>query len=221
MVVLEELDSHKRGSTEVARNGRQVSRTLDALVEAQKRHRPGRRAEAWMPAATRAPRATCSSRPCRCTTPCPASLPQGKADNQILGVVQALRAQESQGREVIAGVQRHQHARQSPRPGAARRGLPQRQGAGRRRPALHRRTGSACRTSGARPRTCKAGKKAIAASTACAGRLTEQLLINQFVYFEAPERAQPARPRGRSCAATPPCWKCCATTAAPSTTSGA
>ena len=36
MVVLEELDSHKRGGTEVARNGRQVSRTLDALVEAHK-----------------------------------------------------------------------------------------------------------------------------------------------------------------------------------------
>src|SRR5574344_1846262 len=36
LMVLEELDSHKRGSTEVARNGRQVSRTLDTLVEAQK-----------------------------------------------------------------------------------------------------------------------------------------------------------------------------------------
>ena len=36
MVVLEELDAHKKGMTEVARNGRQVSRTLDALVDAQK-----------------------------------------------------------------------------------------------------------------------------------------------------------------------------------------
>src|SRR5690606_16869597 len=35
MVVLEELDAHKKGMTEVARNGRQVSRTLDALVAAQ------------------------------------------------------------------------------------------------------------------------------------------------------------------------------------------
>jgi PhoH-like ATPase len=35
MVVLEELDNHKKGMTEVARNGRQVSRTLDALVAAQ------------------------------------------------------------------------------------------------------------------------------------------------------------------------------------------
>jgi PhoH-like ATPase len=32
MVVLEELDNHKKGSTEVARHARQVSRTLDRLV---------------------------------------------------------------------------------------------------------------------------------------------------------------------------------------------
>ena len=32
MIVLEELDGHKKGMTEVARNGRQSSRTLDALV---------------------------------------------------------------------------------------------------------------------------------------------------------------------------------------------
>ena len=38
MIVLEELDGHKKGTTEVARNGRQTSRTLDALAR-----RPGRR----------------------------------------------------------------------------------------------------------------------------------------------------------------------------------
>src|SRR3982751_2650462 len=32
MMTLEELDDHKKGMTEVARNARQVSRTLDALV---------------------------------------------------------------------------------------------------------------------------------------------------------------------------------------------
>src|SRR5688500_19565206 len=32
MVTLEELDNHKKGMTEVARNARQVSRSLDALV---------------------------------------------------------------------------------------------------------------------------------------------------------------------------------------------
>ena len=35
MIVLEELDGHKKGMTEVARNGRQTSRTLDALAAAQ------------------------------------------------------------------------------------------------------------------------------------------------------------------------------------------
>ncbi|HOE42691.1 MAG TPA: PIN domain-containing protein [Rhodoferax sp.] len=33
MIVLEELDAHKKGMTEVARNGRQTSRSLDALAE--------------------------------------------------------------------------------------------------------------------------------------------------------------------------------------------
>src|SRR3982751_3387606 len=32
MMTLEELDNHKKGMSEVARNARQVSRTLDALV---------------------------------------------------------------------------------------------------------------------------------------------------------------------------------------------
>jgi PhoH-like ATPase len=32
MIVLEELDGHKKGMTEVARNARQTSRTLDALA---------------------------------------------------------------------------------------------------------------------------------------------------------------------------------------------
>ncbi|MGO4611551.1 PIN domain-containing protein, partial [Variovorax sp. 2RAF20] len=32
MMTLEELDNHKKGMSEVARNARQVSRTLDALI---------------------------------------------------------------------------------------------------------------------------------------------------------------------------------------------
>ena len=35
MIVLEELDGHKKGMTEVARNARQASRSLDALAQAQ------------------------------------------------------------------------------------------------------------------------------------------------------------------------------------------
>jgi PhoH-like ATPase len=63
MIVLEELDNHKKGMTEVARNGRQVSRTLDALAAAQ-----GADITAglpWMPPATARPAASCSSRPAR------------------------------------------------------------------------------------------------------------------------------------------------------------
>ena len=33
MITLEELDGHKKGMSEVARNARQVSRDLDALAE--------------------------------------------------------------------------------------------------------------------------------------------------------------------------------------------
>ncbi|MFC4622500.1 PhoH family protein [Comamonas nitrativorans] len=100
MVVLEELDSHKRGSTEVARNGRQVSRTLDALVEAQKDTdlAAGLKLDATGNKGVTG-QMFFQTVPLHYTLPL--SLPQGKADNQILGVVQALREQEKQGREVI------------------------------------------------------------------------------------------------------------------------
>ena len=42
MITLEELDSHKRGMTEVARNARQVSRDLDALAANMPSARRGR-----------------------------------------------------------------------------------------------------------------------------------------------------------------------------------
>jgi PhoH-like ATPase len=89
MIVLEELDGHKKGMTEVARNGRQASRTLDALVASQEAHlAQGIRLDA-----------TGQKGASGClffqTEPLhyqlPESLPQGKADNQILGVVEALR----------------------------------------------------------------------------------------------------------------------------------
>ncbi len=89
MIVLEELDGHKKGMTEVARNGRQASRTLDALAGAQ---------GADMDKGLKL-NSTGHSEARGClffqTQPLdyslPSSLPQGKADNQILGVVQALR----------------------------------------------------------------------------------------------------------------------------------
>ncbi len=108
MIVLEELDGHKKGMTEVARNARQTSRTLDALAGAKdadigkglKLNTTGHReAGGCLFFQTKALAYTL-----------PMSLPQGKADNQILGVVEALRKEyapqdkggsQPTGREVV------------------------------------------------------------------------------------------------------------------------
>jgi PhoH-like ATPase len=98
MIVLEELDGHKKGMTEVARNARQTSRSLDALAGAKDAdiakglkldttgHREAKGCLLFQ------------TKPLDYTLP--TSLPQGKADNQILGVVEALR-KEYAPREVV------------------------------------------------------------------------------------------------------------------------
>ena len=98
MIVLEELDGHKKGMTEVARNGRQTSRTLDALVAQQ----GGDLTQGIALASTghTAARGLMFFQTEPLNNELPSSLPQGKADNQILGVVQALRDKYPQ-REVI------------------------------------------------------------------------------------------------------------------------
>ncbi|AOI70587.1 phosphate starvation-inducible protein PhoH [Burkholderia ubonensis] len=87
MMTLEELDNHKKGMSEVARNARQVSRTLDALV-----------ADAG-PITNGIPLSRLGSREALgrlyfqttlTNIPPVEGLPEGKADNQILGVVRAL-----------------------------------------------------------------------------------------------------------------------------------
>jgi len=96
MIVLEELDGHKKGTTEVARNGRQTSRTLDALAAAQdadidkglKLDTTGHREAGGRLFFQTAP----------LDYSLPMSLPQGKADNQILGVVHALRDEYAKDR---------------------------------------------------------------------------------------------------------------------------
>jgi PhoH-like ATPase len=98
MIVLEELDSNKKGMTEVARNARQTSRSLDALAGAKeadiakglKLDTTGHReAGGCLFFQTRV-----------LDYSLPTSLPQGKADNQILGVVEAL-GKEYAPREVV------------------------------------------------------------------------------------------------------------------------
>jgi PhoH-like ATPase len=98
MIVLEELDGHKKGMTEVARNGRQTSRTLDGLVAQQ----GGDMTRGLKLSATGhlGARGLLFFQTEPLDNQLPASLPQGKADNQILGVVHALRDKHPQ-REVI------------------------------------------------------------------------------------------------------------------------
>ncbi|CAN5799384.1 PhoH family protein [soil metagenome] len=102
MITLEELDGHKRGMTEVARNARQVSRELDALAASM----PSRDSSGMsdgLPLARTGHREAGGKlffQTNLINVTLPAGLPQGKADNQILGVVQALREQQP-GREVV------------------------------------------------------------------------------------------------------------------------
>jgi PhoH-like ATPase len=88
MIVLEELDGHKKGMTEVARNARQTSRWLDALagtsgadigdgLRLDSTGHPDAGGKLFFQTET-------------LHYTLPSSLPQGKADNQILGVVEAL-----------------------------------------------------------------------------------------------------------------------------------
>ncbi|CAB3720827.1 PhoH family protein [Trinickia soli] len=97
MMTLEELDNHKKGMSEVARNARQVSRTLDAIV-----------ANAG-PISEGLPLARLGSREAlgrlyfqtKLADIEPVEgLPQGKADNQILGVVRALQ-RDREDRQVV------------------------------------------------------------------------------------------------------------------------
>ncbi|WDZ98059.1 PhoH family protein [Herbaspirillum sp. WKF16] len=89
MITLEELDNHKKGMSEVARNARQISRSLDALVSdiAEDAIDLGiplaklgnKDAKGRLFFQTKLQNAAL-----------PDGLPEGKADNQILGVVRAL-----------------------------------------------------------------------------------------------------------------------------------
>ncbi|APA84976.1 PhoH family protein [Paraburkholderia sprentiae WSM5005] len=98
MMTLEELDDHKKGMSEVARNARQVSRTLDALVANAGDMADGislarlgsREASGRLYFQTRL---TAIERV--------EGLPEGKADNQILGVVRALQRDRADRQVVL------------------------------------------------------------------------------------------------------------------------
>jgi PhoH-like ATPase len=100
MMTLEELDDHKKGMSEVARNARQVSRTLDALVGTLEdgaiengitlSKLGNKDAKGRLFFQTRLQNGPML----------PEGLPHGKADNQILGVVRNLEA-EQPGRAIV------------------------------------------------------------------------------------------------------------------------
>ncbi|EGF30575.1 putative ATPase like phosphate starvation-inducible protein PhoH [Oxalobacteraceae bacterium IMCC9480] len=92
MMTLEELDDHKKGMTEVARNARQVSRSLDALVG----NMDGASIEDGIPLSklgNKDAKGRLFFQTKLQNIVLPEGLPVGKADNQILGVVRALEAQ--------------------------------------------------------------------------------------------------------------------------------
>jgi PhoH-like ATPase len=100
MMTLEELDDHKKGMSEVARNARQVSRTLDALIA----NIDDDAIEAGIPLAKLGNkdakgRLFFQTRLQNGPT-LPEGLPVGKADNQILGVVRNLES-ELPGRAIV------------------------------------------------------------------------------------------------------------------------
>jgi PhoH-like ATPase len=102
MITLEELDGHKKGMSEVARSVRQVSRELDALASLAAKD-GSLDAHAGIELAKTGHREAGGKLFFQTTFldfKLPPGLPQGKADNQILGVVQSLREQQP-GRDIV------------------------------------------------------------------------------------------------------------------------
>ena len=102
MITLEELDDHKKGMSEVARNARQVSRSLDTLATftAKDGTLDPKIGIELAKTGHREAGGKLFFQTTLLDVKLPAGLPQGKADNQILGVVQSLRDAHTD-REVV------------------------------------------------------------------------------------------------------------------------
>ena len=101
MMTLEELDNHKKGVSEVARNVRQVTRSLDAMIEAiADASNSGLNIAEGIPLSVlgnkeATGRLYFQTQPLEIeTSSVIEGLTVGKADNQILGVVRALQAKQ-------------------------------------------------------------------------------------------------------------------------------
>ena len=98
LITLEELDNHKKGATETARHGRQVSRTLDQLMNASPNGMDDGISLNLLDNQDNLGRLYFQTQ--LIDDELPKSLPSSKADNQILGVVHALQ-QMDQSRTVV------------------------------------------------------------------------------------------------------------------------
>jgi PhoH-like ATPase len=99
MMTLEELDDHKKGMTEVARNARQVSRTLDALI-ANTADDTIEKGILLSKLGNKDARGRLFFQTRLQSAALPEGLPVGKADNQILAVVRSLESEQA-GRPVV------------------------------------------------------------------------------------------------------------------------
>src|SRR5690606_26754369 len=98
MMTLEELDAHKRGMSEVARNVRQASRALDGLIAASEaKIEDGLLLSAL---GNREARGRLYFQTQALEVRLPESLPIGKADNHILGVIAELERRHPE-REIV------------------------------------------------------------------------------------------------------------------------
>lgn len=98
MMTLEELDHHKKGMTEVARNARQVSRSLDALVAETEDILKGMPLDSL---GNKDATGRLLFQTQNMDGRLPVDLPNGKADNMILGVVQTLHREQPQRQIVL------------------------------------------------------------------------------------------------------------------------
>ena len=93
IMTLEELDNHKKGMSEVSRNARQVSRTLDALIEAAGHEHGIEEGLELTSLGNKDATGKLYFQTQIVPNLLPSGLPTGKADNQILGVVRAMQDQ--------------------------------------------------------------------------------------------------------------------------------
>ncbi|MFN8761483.1 MAG: PhoH family protein [Burkholderiales bacterium] len=101
IMTLEELDNHKKGMSEVSRNARQVSRTMDALLESAGQHHVIEEGLSLSSLGNKDATGRLYFQTQVLPNLLPSGLPTGKADNPILSVVRALQESRSDRRIVL------------------------------------------------------------------------------------------------------------------------